>query len=237
PAYVIYDTGRAALADGRLDDAERAANEALRLLPAEAQFHALAGDVDLARQRYDAAAGHYGDAIARHDAFFYYPLQRGLARQRLGQLDGARSDIERSLALLPTADGYYALGAISEQRGDRTGALEAYRLAAASDSSAGRAAQDATVRLDLPQNPGAYLDVQSGLDADGLLLLQIGNPTRVAVEEVVVTVRYTGDDGGVRQVSRQLPGALDAGEARRVATGLGPFAGPQAYQVSVTGAR
>jgi beta-barrel assembly-enhancing protease len=237
PAYESYDAGRAALAERRFDDAERLAGEALRLLPGEAQFHALRGDVDLAQQRYDAAAAHYRDAIARHDGFFYYHLQKGLAHQRLRQWDSAESDIERSIALLPTADGYFALGAIAEQRGDRAAALERYGLAAASDSPAGQAAQDATVRLDLPQNPGQYLGVRAALDSDGRLIVEVTNPTRIAVADVVVSVRYVDADGATRQQSRALPGRLAPGAAQRAATGLGPFTSPQAYQVAIAAAR
>src|SRR5690606_17300409 len=144
-----YDRGRAALAEDRPAEAERLAQEALRLLPGEAIVHGLLGDIDAEQRRFDEAVRHYGDAVARHDRFFYYHLRKGQAHRALRQWDQARAELETSVRLLPTADAYYALGALAEQRGERTAALEHYARAASSSSPAGQAAADATVRLDL----------------------------------------------------------------------------------------
>src|SRR5690606_33098322 len=141
------DEGRKALSERRYDEAEAAAVEALRLAPNEAQFHALRGDIDFVQERYDAAVAHYRDAIALDDNFFYYPLRKGLAHQRLRQWDAAQTELQRSVSMLPTADAYNGLGAIAEQRGDRATALELYAQAAGSGSPAGQSAQDAVVRL------------------------------------------------------------------------------------------
>jgi predicted Zn-dependent protease len=237
PAYDAYDQGRRALAEERSADAERLAQEAVRLLPAEAQFHALLGDVDAEQRRFADAIAHYQDAIGRNDRFFYYHLQKGLAHQRLRQWDQAAAELEDSIALLPTADAYYGLGVIAEQRGDRATALEHYSRAAQSSGATGQAAQDATVRLDLPSNPGKYLAVRGGLDSNGALIVELGNPTRVPVADVIVTVRYVDAQGAIRQLNRQFSGQLAPGAVQRWATGLGPFTTPEAYQVAVTGAR
>jgi len=237
PAYDAYDKGRAALAEDKLADAERFAQEAARLLPAEAQFHALLGDVALQQKRYDEAARHFGDAVGRNDRFFYYHLQKGIAHRQLRQWDLARAELERSVQLLPTADAYYALGAVAEQRGDRAAALENYGRAAQSESATGQSAKDATVRLDLPTNPGKYLAARGTLDGSGQLIVEVGNPTRVPVADVLVTVRYTDAQGAVREESRQLTGPLPPGQAVRQAMGLGPFASTAAFEVTVAAAR
>ena len=91
PAYKAYDEGREALAEDRPADAERSAQEALRLLPAEGQIHALLGDIDLDQRRYQDAIRHYGDAIGRDDNFFYYHLQKGLAHRQLRQWDESQT--------------------------------------------------------------------------------------------------------------------------------------------------
>jgi predicted Zn-dependent protease len=236
PAYDAYDKGRAALAENRIADAQRFAEEAMRSLPAEAQFHALLGDIALHEKRYDEAARRFGDAVSRNDRFFYYHLQKGLAHRQLGQWEPARAELERSVQLLPTADAYYGLGVVAEQRGERAAALENYARAAQSEGAAGKAAQDATVRLDLPTNPGKYLTVRGTLDGNGQLVVEVGNPTRVLVADVLVTVRYM-EAGVVREQSRQLTGQLPPGQALRQATGLGPFASTAAFEVAVTGAR
>jgi len=236
PAYAAYDRGRAALADDKPVDAERFGQEALRLLPAEAQVHALLGDIDADQRRYADAIRHYADAIGRNDGFFYYHLQKGLAHRQLRQWEESRAELEASVALLPTADAYYALGTLAEQRGERQAALEHYERAASSSGAAGQAAQDATIRLDLPSNPGKYLGARGGLDSAGQLIVEVGNPTRVAVADVVVAVRYADSQGAIRELVRRIDG-LAPGAATRFATGLGPFTSTEQFQVGVTGAR
>jgi predicted Zn-dependent protease len=236
PAYEAYDEGRAALADDKPADAERSAQQALRLLPSEGNVHALLGDIDLQQRRYAEAARHYADAIARDDSFFYYHLQRGLAHWRLEQWQDARAALETSVQLLPTADAIYVLGTLAERRGDRQTALEYYTQASSSQSPAGQAAQEATVRLDLPSNPGKYLQARGGIDNSGQLIVEVANPTRVRVTDVLVAVRYADSQGAIRELGRRI-NDLPAGEATRFATGLGPFTSAQQFQVGVTSAR
>jgi tetratricopeptide (TPR) repeat protein len=197
----------------------------------------LLGDIALQQKRYDEATRHFGDAVSRNDRFFYYHLQKGLAHRQLGQWAPARAELERSVQLLPTADAYYGLGALAEQRGERGAALENYGRAAQSEGAAGKAAQDAAVRLDLPTNPGKYLAARGTLDGNGQLIVEVGNSTRVLVADVLVTVRYMDAQGAVREQSRQLTGQLPPGQAVRQATGLGPFASTAAFEVTVAGAR
>ena len=236
PAYDAYDEGRAALADDRTAEAERAAQRALRLLPQEANIHALLGDIDLKERRYSDAVRHYDDAIARDDNFFYYHLQQGLAQRQLRQWEESRTALETSVRLLPTAEAIYALGTLAEQRGDRQAALEYYSQAAGSGGPAGQAAEEATVRLDLPNNPGKYIQARGGLDNSGQLIVEVANPTRVAVTDVIVAVRYADSQGAIRELGRRV-NELPAGEAMRFATGLGPFTSAQQFEVGITGAR
>ncbi len=236
PAYDAYDEGRAALADDRTAEAERSAQQALRLLPAEANIHALLGDIDLQERRYADAIRHYDDAISRNDNFFYYHLQKGLAHRQLRQWEQSRVALEASVNLLPTADAVYALGTLAEQRGDRQTALEYYAQAASDSSPAGQAAQDAAVRLDLPANPGKYIQARGGLDNAGQLVVEVANPTGVTVTDVLVAVRYADSQGAIREVGRRID-QLPPRQATRFATGLGPFTSAQQFQVGVTNAR
>jgi tetratricopeptide (TPR) repeat protein len=190
----------------------------------------------LQQRRYADAVRHYGDAIGRNDNFFYYHLQKGLAHRQLRQWDESRVALETSVQLLPTADAYYALGALAEQRGERQTALEYYGQASSSQSPAGQAAQEATVRLDLPANPGRYIQARGGLDSSGQLVVEVANPTRVAVSDVLVAVRYADAQGAIRELSRRID-QLPPGQITRFATGLGPFGSAEQFQVGVTGAR
>jgi TPR repeat protein len=138
--------------------------------------------------------------------------------------------------LLPTADAYYGLGTIAEQRGDRQAALEHYERAAGSSGESGKAAQAATVRLDLPANPGKYIQARGGLDSSGQLVVEVGNLTQVAVADVLVAVRYADAQGAIRELARRID-QLPPGQGTRFATGLGPFTSAQQFQVEVTDAR
>ncbi len=237
PAYETYEDARRALTEDDFARAEAQALEAAQLVPGEGHFHALLGDIDYRQNRDEQAEAHFADAIARNDQYFYYYLRRGYARAQLGQRDGAETDLRRSLDLLPTAEGYYGLGSLAEQRGDRVTALQAYRQAAQSSGSAGTAAQDAVVRLDLPANPGQYLALRTGLDAASMLAIEIANPTRVEVADIRVTIAYADAQGTTRRVGQTFSGPLAAGAARQLATGVGPIGPGQNYAVSITSAR
>jgi predicted Zn-dependent protease len=237
PAYESYDAGRKALNEKRPADAKRLAQKAIEQYPGDALFYALLGDADLAGKHYQDALQHYGEAVARNDNFFYYHLQKGLTHAQLKQWEPAESELESSIRLLPTAEAYYTLGTIAERRGNRAKALEYYAAAGQSPDEAGQAAQDAQVRLDLPANPGKYISVRGALDNRGQLIVDVGNPTRVPVTDVTVVVRYADSQGSVRQINRRFTGELPPGTASRWATGLGPFASADMFEVGVATAR
>lgn len=237
PAYERYDEGRKALSEGNAALAMTRADEAIELEPGEANFYALRGDARLLEKDYSGAIGHYGEAIARNDDFFYYYLQRGLARERLREDAGASADLERSIELLPTGPAYYALGNIAKRQRRYAEAREHYAAASGASGEVGRAAQAELMRLDLPSQPEQYLRKQTGLDADGQLLVSVANPTGVAVRDLRLVIQYVGADGRAREVTRAVRGTLPGGRSIRVATGLGPFTSPGQYRVAIASAR
>lgn len=236
-SYEAYDRARAALREARIDDALSLAQEALRAEPNEGHFHALLGDIERSRRRNTAAADHYRAAITRNPDFFYYPLQLGLALQAEGDLTAAERYLSDSLRLLPTADAHLGLGRIYERRGDIARALEHYSQAAGASGPAGQAAQDEIVRIDLPRNPSSYLAVRSSLDAQGQLRFEISNPTRVAVADIGVAIRYVSANGQIATVRRALTTTLPPNGAQAYNTGLGPFTSESQYEITLESAR
>jgi hypothetical protein len=88
----------------------------------------------------------------------------------------------------------------------------------------------------LPSNPGRYLQARGGLDNSGQLVVEVANPTRVAVTDVLIAVRYADSQGAIRELGRRI-NQLPAGQATRFATGLGPFTSAEQFQVGVASAR
>jgi len=153
PAYDAYDEGRKALSDEKVDEALALANKALDLFTNEANFHALRGDVRLTNKKYSMAITNFDRAIRRRGDFFYYHLQRGMAKNELGQTDAAVIDLERSLTLLPTAPAHFALGKIKQNRGAVDDAIEHYKVVAQSGGAYGEAAKIELAKLEPPTNP------------------------------------------------------------------------------------
>jgi hypothetical protein len=81
------------------------------------------------------------------------------------------------------------------------------------------------------------VQVQSGLDANGMLVVALGNPSDVALAGLELTVQYADAQGRTREVRRAVEGRLAAGGQRRIPTGLGPFQGDGQYRVALTAAR
>jgi len=236
PAYDAYDEGRKALADGNAALAFAKAEEAIDRYPGEAHFYGLRGDARFLAERYDAAVDNYDIAIRRRPDFFQYHLQRGLARKKLGRNAEAVTDLERSNELLPTAAANMALGEIAEARGNMSAALGYYQAVAGSSGSVGQEATAAVIRLDLPQNPGKYLEARCTADNDGNLVVAIRNATPYAVRNIRFVVAARDAAGAVRPREFDLRGPVAAGQQSARGTGMGPWAPAAGCPVTVTGA-
>ncbi len=225
PAYEAYDNGRKALAEGKRGEALTLVNEALDKFDGEAHFHALRGDIRLVEDNYDWAITNYTRAIERRDNFFYYYLQRGLAKKKLRQNDAAEADLERSIELMPTAPAYYALGQIAEQRGDIDKALQYYKVVAQGGGEYGKQAGAEVARLELPRNPGNYIARRCDADSNGNLIVSVQNQASVPVTGVRIAVSYSDSVGRPQQMLRDIDGILQSGQVASVNTGLGPYSG------------
>lgn len=223
PAYDAYDDGRKALAEKNIDEALAKASQALKLFPDEAHFHALRGDIRLIEENVDWAVTNYNRAIQRRDNFFYYYLQRGLAKKELGQVAAAVVDLEHSIELLPTAPAHHALGDLAKARGDLPGAVQHYRVVAKAGGEYGKVATGELVRLDMPSNPGSYVNRACAADGKGNLVVSVRNETSVQIQGVQVVVQYADGSGRQAQKRFNIRGQLPPGQVASVNTGLGPY--------------
>ena len=236
PGYESLDAAIQALTDGDLGLARREAETAESRIPDEAHVHGLIGDIEMADGRPGQALSRYEEALRRNDRFFRFHLGKGNAHLALDQIAEAESAYQASIGLLPTGGAYLGLGRIAEARGNLALALENYSLAAGASGQTGAQARAAGIRLDLPQNPERYLSVATGLDANGQLLIEIGNQTELGIAGIELAVGYVGG-GQARLVRRTLEGTIEAGAVRRYATGLGPFTSSADYDVAIETAR
>jgi predicted Zn-dependent protease len=225
PAYDAYDKGRKALSEKKTDEALALANEALTLFPAEANFHALRGDVRFVNKQYDMAVTNYNRAINHRPGFFYYHLQRGVAKNELGQTDAAMADLERSLQILPTAPAHFTLGQIKEKRGPMAEAIDHYKVVAKGGGEYGKLAYGALVRLELPQQPGSYISSVCGDDGGGQIVVQVRNDTDVIVTGVQAQFQYVDSSGTERVRTQSFRGQIAPGKIASAKTGLAPYAG------------
>jgi predicted Zn-dependent protease len=236
-AYDAFDNGRKALKEGHVDNALTDAKKALSMEPREALFHSLRGDVRFKQERYRDAVTNYDRALQRNNDFFLFYLQRGLAKEKLGDKDMAYADLEQSVKRLPTAPAMKALGDISQARGDYQKAKTFYRNAAGSKSPAGQAALASLVRLDLPDNPQNYLQARVGLDNNKYLVAQVENTTAETVADVAVLIVFTDQQGRRQQVQLMVQGQIGPGKKAMVATGIGPDPKISGVKARVTKAR
>jgi predicted Zn-dependent protease len=224
-AYANFDRALKAFDEEDFKSARALVHEAVRAEPREARFRALLGDLEARARRDDEAVRAYDRSIALNPEYFQSYLGRGLVRERRGALNLAAADLERSIELLPTAVAHNALGQIEERRGNLDAAAEHFRIASSSASDSGRAAALSLARIELPRNPGAYLQAAADVDARGQVVVVVANRSGVPVRAVEVEVGLL-DPTGRALVERRtvvVRETLAPGARTALPTGLGPI--------------
>jgi predicted Zn-dependent protease len=213
-AYAAADSGRAALGRGDGEKALKLADAAIAVEPREALFYGLKGDAELERGRHRQAIAFYDEAIRRNEDYFAFYLQRGLAKDKLGQRGAAQQDLKRSVELLPTDAAHNALGLLAMHDDRSDDAFAHFQAASGSNSTTGRQAGAAAAQLQVRRDPGRLIAVRLGNDAAGRLLVMVENAATVAVHDVVIVVSAAG-------VSRSIAlSTLDSGQRSRHALDL-----------------
>ncbi len=231
-AYDAGDAARLALRERDTKTAIAKLEEAIALEPKEARFHGLLADIHYHEGRHQQALRSYDRAIELDDAFFAHWQGRGLTRMELGQRTEARSDLERGMTLLPTADAANALGQMALAGGRTQEAREYLGAASQAQGPAAVAAQASLARLDMPQHPERFVSVRWGSDDQGRVILEIGNRSPLAVNDVVVEVRLRQADGSTALRRVPIAGTLAAGASTQLRTQISLPAGTPAEAVA-----
>jgi predicted Zn-dependent protease len=212
PAYDAYGKARKALTEDDFKQARILTDRAIRLEPGEALFHALSGDIYAGKEDFGRAERAYNDAVQLDDSFFYHYLRRGQVRYERRNYGKARVDLEHSLGLLPTAEANYFLGNMDKRDGNLESAIKHYEAASQSGSEVSKQAQRELVLLELPSNPGKYIQSKAALGQDGYVNAAVRNNSPVTVSGVRVKVEYIDSSGQIREFSMNFRKTLKAGE-------------------------
>lgn len=219
PAYERMDEAQRAINEGELDRAMNLLDESIEAVPEEARFHGLKADILLYQEQYRDAVDVYETALSHDEDYFEYYLGRGLARSRMGRVQPARQDLERSIDLLPTAFAMNELGELALQQGDRQAAMGYFRQAA--EGGQGEVAQEAArsfARLDIRENPGRYLRVEALVGESGQVIIRAANPTSLTLTDIRLTAVLISNGRGTQtEVSLR---SLEAGMSRDLSTNL-----------------
>jgi len=226
PAYAKADEALELARKKDFSAARSRVDEAIRLLPREARFHGLRGEIAMATKDPKAALGDFDKAQQLDPGYFKPIVQAGMAQYELGNKAAAEPLLTRSMQLLPTAPAAYYLGRLHEERNDTGEAVKLYKLAAGSQSQYGAEALSRLTRLDLPQNPQAYLAVQPQIDNQGRVWLTVGNRTTVPVTQVNIVVGVVDASGRMAYGPERVGTGRDVippQKAVNLQTSLGPF--------------
>jgi predicted Zn-dependent protease len=109
PAYAKYDQAAAALAKKDLTQANSLIDQAIAIEPREGMFYAMKGNLYEAQHNHQAAIKAYDQAVSRNPDFFYFYLKRGMSLKAVGENARAKSDLQKSYALLPTKQAQQGL--------------------------------------------------------------------------------------------------------------------------------
>jgi beta-barrel assembly-enhancing protease len=223
PAYDKYDQAQVALQKKDVAGAKALANEAVRLVPREAHFHQLLGDIAVSEKRYQESLAFYERAQQLSPGYFGSWLGGGVAQYRLGNKPLAKQWLARSQELLPTAPASLYLGNISRDQGDAEGALKYYQSASSAQGAIAAEAAREALLIDLPRNPANYVAVAMQAGTDGKSLLVVQNRAPVSLAAISITPVLVNAAGQVVQTGKavSISGPLAAGARVGVDPGVG----------------
>ena len=230
PAYEAYDEARQAVADNRFKAARRMVERAIDLEPREGQFFALLGDLGAEEQAFTAAETAYDQAIRLNPDFFYAHLRSGILNEKRGRIAKAKSQLNRSLQLLETAQAYNALGAIAEREGNLEEAQNLYAKAAADTGATGQTALTSLVSLRSKEEPQSLINLRWGAGSSGTVLVEVSNTAPRTLQGVTLRIRLTDLQGNV-DVYTQRVSSIPANRALQIDTRLNPGTGQVAVSV------
>ncbi|HAK51612.1 MAG TPA: peptidase M48 [Gammaproteobacteria bacterium] len=184
-AYRAFDRSQFLLSEDKPESALKALTRAQEIEPREARFYGAMGDIYRQLEKFEDAYDAYKRALELDNGYYQYYLGRGLNSAQTGELSAAETDLKKSNELLPTATATTALGNLALKNGRPGEAKGYYRTAMQAGGNIGQTAKVSFIKLDLPDNPGAYISVHPRI-VNGYLGATLINQSGIDVSDVRV---------------------------------------------------
>ncbi len=235
PAYDKADEALVAATRKDFARARALAGEAARMLPREASFQQLLGDLAMAEKQPQQALPYYEQAMKINGGYFGPYLGGGVASYKLGNRQRAEQWLTRSVELLPTAPAAYYLGMIAKEQGNTQRAAQLFEQVAGAEGELGQLAATEFAIIDVPQNPGKYIATALQLNQQGAVVAVIQNRSPVALSAVAITPVRVDASGRIVEQGRtiQVNRVLQPGEQFVIDAGVGVVTVEVAQQLRV----
>ena len=194
-AYNSQDKAVALIAKKNLSSAMTEIDKALKAEPNEALFYATKGDIYSAQGKDSLALKQYEKSVALFPEQFSSYLKKGVANEKLGNLEQAKKDFSRSAQLLPTSVAELGLGNIAQLQGDQRNAIRHFEKASQAEGNNGKSARINLAKLELPSQPEKYLKIKHSLSKNRTLQAYAENHSEVTVIEIEVESTVTDATG------------------------------------------
>jgi Tfp pilus assembly protein PilF len=162
-ARAHFNYGAALQQEGRLDEAEKQYNAALRFDPNYVKVYVNLGQLFVSKDKLDEAKKNYTKAIELEPQIGEARAGYAYVLERLGQPDQARVEYENAIRLSPkSARLFYTYGAFLDKRGELDAAIAQYQRALQVDPSLADAHSELATALftkgDMPLAEAHYLE-------------------------------------------------------------------------------
>lgn len=141
PAYELNTAALKKASEEKWDEALSLSRSAIKKQPKEAMFYLTEGRILMAQGKHKEADKPLANARKLNPEYFLPSLLYGLNARTLGQNDNAKTSLESSMKLMPTAIGAYNLGEIALTAGDKLTAKNWFNQAAKDEGDIGKKAK------------------------------------------------------------------------------------------------
>ncbi len=201
-AYTAQDNAIALINKKNLSQALIEIEKAIQKEPNEASFYATKGDIYTAQGKDSLALKQYEQSVALFPEQFSSYLKKGIANEKLGNIEQAKKDLARSAQLLPTSVAALQLGNIAQSQGDQRNAMRYYGSAAEAEGANGLQARILLAKLELPNQPSKYIKIKHTLDKNGELYVYAENQSEISVIEIEVESSLIDSKGIIKKTER-----------------------------------